>query len=274
MGHEVNRVLSKYGIKTAIIDPHESKEDDLTENYIVGRTTSKTPAAAGIEHAAGILAGTNDDGHNLGILLNARYFNRNLFTIVRQNRHENEVAFRATEVDMTMQPTLVAARKILFLLIAPLLKTFFRYLLENEPGRQQKMEAVIHKLREKVGHQVPHLVTVDFTREKSKAVIELLDQGKKVFLGDLIKDPRGREKKLDLVTFVIKSAEQDIVLPPEKYEIQENDQLLFCGTGLAHRLFNATINSEYKLFYIQNGVYMPRSHLAKWVIKKMDKIGM
>jgi Trk K+ transport system NAD-binding subunit len=274
MGHEVNRVLSKYGIKTAIIDPHESKEDDLTENYIVGRTTSKTLAAAGIEHAAGILAGTNDDGHNLGILLNARYFNRNLFTIVRQNRHENEVAFRATEVDMTMQPTLVAARKILFLLIAPLLKTFFRYLLENEPGRQQKMEAVIHKLREKVGHQVPHLVTVDFTREKSKAVIELLDQGKKVFLGDLIKDPRGREKKLDLVTFVIKSAEQDIVLPPEKYEIQENDQLLFCGTGLAHRLFNATINSEYKLFYIQNGVYMPRSHLAKWVIKKMDKIGM
>ena len=274
MGHEVNRVLSKYGIKTAIIDPHDSKEDDQTENYIVGRTTSKTLAAAGIEHAAGILAGTNDDGHNLGILLNARYFNRNLFTIVRQNRHENEVAFLATEVDMTMQPTLVAARKILFLLIAPLLKTFFRYLLENKPGRQQKMEATIHKLREKVGHQVPHLVTVDFTREKSKAVIELLDQGKKVFLGDLIKDPRGREKKLDLVTFVIKSAEQDIVLPPEKYEIQENDQLLFCGTGLAHRLFNATINSEYKLFYIQNGVYMPRSHLAKWVIKKMDKIGV
>jgi len=274
MGHEINRVLGKYGIKTAVIDPHDSKEEEEIDRYIVGRTTSKTLAAAGIENAVGILAGTNDDGHNLGILLNARYFNRNLFTIVRQNRHENEVAFSATEVDMTMQPTLVAARKILFLLIAPLLKTFNRYLLEDKPGRQQEMEVVIHKLRKKVGNQKPHLVTVDFTREKSKAVIELLDQGKKVYLGDLIKDPRGREHKLDLVVFVIKSAEQEIVLPLETYEIQENDQLLFCGTGLAHRLFNATINSEYKLFYIQNGVYMPRSHLAKWVIKKMDKKDM
>jgi len=274
MGHEVNRVLSKYGIKTAVIDPHDSKEEEQIDRYIVGRTTSKTLAAAGIENAAGILAGTNDDGHNLGILLNARYFNRDLFTIVRQNRHENEVAFRATEVDMTMQPTLVAARKILFLLIAPLLKTFNRYLLEDIPGRQEKMEAVIHSLREKVGHQRPHLVTIDFTREKSKAVIELLDQGKKVLLSDLIKDPRGREHKLDLVVFVIKSSEQEIVLPPDSYEIQENDQLLFCGTGLAHRLFNATINSEYKLFYIQHGVYKPRSYLARWLVKKMDKVGV
>ncbi len=274
MGHEVNRVLSKYGIKTAVIDPHDAIEDEQINQYIVGRTTSKTLDAAGIKDAAGILAGTDDDGHNLGILLNARYFNRNLFTIVRQNRHENEVAFRATEVDMTMQPTLVAARKILFLLIAPLLKTFNRYLLEDIPGRQQEMEAVIHSLREKVGHQKPHLVTIDFTREKSKAVIELLDQGEKVLLGDLIKDPRGREQELDLVIFVIKSAEQKIVLPPDSYEIQENDQLLFCGTGLAHRLFNATINSEYKLFYIQHGVYKPRSYLARWVVKKMNKVGV
>ena len=274
MGHEVNRVLSKYGIKTAVIDPHDSKEDEPIDRYIVGRTTAKTLSQAGIENAVGILSGTDDDGHNLGILLNARYFNKNLFTIVRQNRHENEIAFRATEVDMVMQPTLVAARKILFILIAPLLKSFFRYLLENKPGRKEKMESVIHHLRTKVGDETPHLITIDFTREKSKAVIQYLDNNEKVILGDLIRDPRGREKKLDLVVFVIKSGEQETILPSDNYEIQENDQLLFCGTGLAHRLFNATINSEYKLFYIKNGVYKPRSHLAKWMVKKMNKVGV
>jgi Trk K+ transport system NAD-binding subunit len=272
MGHEVNRVFSKYGIKTAVIDPHDSKEEEHIDRYIVGRTTSKTLAKAGIENAVGILSGTDDDGHNLGILLNARYFNKNLFTIVRQNRHENEVAFRATEVDMVMQPTLVAARKILFILIAPLLKTFFRYLLEDKPGRQEKMESIIHRLREKVGTEVPHLVTVNFTRDKSQAVIQMLDEGKTVCLGDLIRDPRARGQKLDLVVFVIKSADQEIVLPPDSYQIQENDQLLFCGTGLAHRLFNATTNSEYKLFYVQKGVYKPRSYLAKWLIKKMNRV--
>ncbi len=274
MGHEVNRVLSKYGIKTAVIDPHDSKEEEHIDRYIVGRTTANTLAKAGIEEAVGILSGTDDDGHNLGILLNARYFNKHLFTIVRQNRHENEVAFRATEVDMIMQPTLVSARKILFILIAPLLKTFFRYLLEIEPGRKEEMESIIQRLREKVGNQKPYLVTVNFTREKSRAVIQLLDQGEKVYLNDLILDPRGRDHKLDLVVFVIKSGDQEIVLPPNNYEIQENDQILFCGTELAQRLFNATINSEYKLFYIQHGVYKPRSYFAKWLIKKMNKVGV
>ncbi len=271
MGHEVNRVLSKYGIKTAVIDPHDTKEEEHIERYIVGRTTSKTLSQAGIEDAVGIISGTDDDGHNLGILLNARYFNKELFTIVRQNKHENEIAFRATEVDMIMQPTLVAARKILFLLIAPLLKPFFYYLLENKPGRQEEMEKVINCLRRKVGNRVPHLVTVHFTRDKSKGVLQLLDEGKKITIGELIRDPRAREISLDLVVFVIQSGDQKIVLPPEDYEIQENDQILFCGTGLACRLFNATINSEYKLYYIQHGLYKPRSHIANWMITKLNK---
>ncbi|MCK5829470.1 MAG: NAD-binding protein [Methylococcales bacterium] len=274
MGHEINRVFNKSGIKTVVIDPHTPSEEDQVDKYIIGRTTTKTLAEAGIENAVGILSGTNDDGHNLGILLNARYFNTRLFTIVRQNLHENEIAFRETDVDMIMQPTLVAARKILFILIAPLLKTFFRYLLENKPGRKEEMEIIIHRLRAKIGNQQPHLVTVNFTRKNSTAVIDLLDKDECVYLHHLTMDPRDRDKRLDLVVFVIKSGEHEIVLPPDNYEIQENDQLLFCGTSLSHRLFNATINSEYKLFYIQKGVYKPRSYLARWVTKKMNKIGI
>ncbi|KAF3984470.1 MAG: potassium transporter [Methylococcales symbiont of Hymedesmia sp. n. MRB-2018] len=268
MGQEVNRVLCRYGIKTAVIDPHDCEESAYIDRYIMGRTTTITLNGAGVEDAVGILSGTNNDGHNLGILLNAGRLNRNLFTIVRQNRHENEIAFRATNVDMIMQPTLVAARKVLFILIAPLLKTFFRYLLENKPGRKGEMEAVIRDLSDKVGKQAPHLVTVDFTWQKSKAVMLLLKNGEKVLLGDLIKDPRARDKNLDLVVFVIKTSDMEIVLPSSHYPVKENDQLLFCGTALAHRLFNATINSEYKLHYVRNGEYAPRSYLMKWIIRK------
>ena len=130
------------------------------------------------------------------------------------------------------------------------------------------MESVIRELSSKIGKQTPHLVTVDFTWEKSKAVLGLLEKGEKVFLGDLIKDPRARDKNLDLVIFVIKTGGEPLPLPPDDYQIKENDQLLFCGTALAGRLFNATINSEYKLHYIQNGEYPPRSYLMKWMIRK------
>ncbi len=274
MGHEVNKVLTRYGIKTSVIDPNDSQDQEHIDRYIVGHTTARTLEKAGIHEAVGILSGTDDDGHNLGILLNARYFNRNLFTIVRQNRHENEVAFHATNVDMIMQPTLVAARKILFLLIAPLLKSFFKYLLDDQPGRQELMEAIIQELREKVGTRPPHLVTVHFTRETSSALIDLLDEGQTVTLGDLIKDPRDRNRVLDLVPFVIKSGQEETILPTESYEINEGDELLFCGTALAQRLFNATINSEYKLFYIKHGVYKPRSYIVRWWVKKMNRVGV
>ncbi len=268
MGQEVNEVLCEYGIKTSVIDPNDTLDTEGVERYVMGRTTTNTLTQAGIKDAVGLISGTDNDGHNLGILLNARRLNQHLFTIVRQNGHENEIAFRAIEVDLIMQPTLVAARKILFILIAPLLKSFFKYLLASKPGREEEMEAVIRELSEKVGNQPPHLVTVDFTWEKSGAVMSVLDRGETVLLGDLIRDPRARDQRLDLVVLVIKTEDKETILPANNYQIKEHDQLLFCGTALAHRLFNATINSEYKLHYVQSGVYIPRSYLVKWIIRK------
>ncbi len=268
MGHEVNHVLAKNNIKTAVIDPHENKDEKYVDRYIVSRSTAKTLIDAGIREAVGILAGTDDDGHNLGILLNARTLNPKLFSIVRQNRHINEVAFNSAQFDMIMQPSLVTARRILFLLIAPLLKPFFQYLLENKPGRADKMDRVIDSLREKVGSNKPNLVTIVFNEENSKAVMQTLQQGKRVLLGDLLKNPDDRERMLDLVVFVIKSGERIHVLPDADYAIKAGDQLLYCGSLLAKRLFNATINNEYKLYYVQTGIFLPRSYVAQWYHKK------
>ena len=266
MGYEINRVLSQYGVTATIIDPHACKSKQ-SSHYIVGRTTSKTLAKAKIEDAVGILAGTNDDGHNLGILLNARHFNPNLFTIVRQNRHQNEVAFEAGNTNIIMQPTLVTARKILFLLIAPLLKPFFFYLLENKEGRTEEMQWVIERLKNTIGDKTPYLITINFTRENSKAVIQWLDKGEDVYLGDLLKHPDNRNNLLELVVFIIKSKDEFVVLPKDDYKIKKGDQILFCGTKRAQCLFNATINNEYKLFYTQKGTFMPRS----WVAQKIKK---
>ncbi|MGR9046200.1 MAG: potassium channel family protein [Gammaproteobacteria bacterium] len=274
MGNEVNRVLVKHGINTTVIDSKEIADKDNLGNYIVGRTTAKTLARAGIEDAVGILAGTDDDGYNLGILLNARYLKPDLFTLVRQNRHENKIAFEASKIDMVMQPTLVTARRILFLLIAPLLKSFFKYLLQNEPGRNEEMEAVIKMLEKKVGNKMPHLVTVHITEERSQAVIRCLEEGRPVLLGDLIKHPDNIERELDMMVFVVKSGDEIIVLPGKEYKIKAGDHLLCCGTALAGRLFNATLNNQYKLFYVQNGAILPRGYFMQWYVKRKNKRGI
>lgn len=274
MGHEMNRVIAKQNLETAVIDTHEEFKSDQAGKYVVGRTNAKTLVEAGIKEAKGILAVNDDDGHNLSILLNARNLNPELFTIVRQNRHQNEVAFTSANVDFIMQPSLVTARRILFIVIAPLLKPFFKYLLDGQPGRDQVLIDVTNRLKETVGTSKPHIVTIDFTPEKTSAVIKWLERGKDVLLGELMKHPGDRTCNLNMVAFVLKSGDKITVLPDENCKIREGDQLLYCGTHSAKRLFNATANSEYKLFYIQNGVYMPRSYLAQWYIKKSGKVGI
>lgn len=271
MGMEANHVLSENGVKTAVIDPNSRKKEEEIETYIEGGVNAKTLMQAGIESAVGILAAANDDGQNLSVLLNARSLNPNLFTIVRQNSHQNELAFAKAEADMIMQPTLVSARKILLLLIAPLLKHFFRYLLAKEEGRDEVIKKVIKTLRKKIGHKKPLLVTIDFTREKSRAVIECLDQGLDVLLGDLTTDPRAREQELELLVFVIQSEGKQTILPSKDHKIKEGDQLLFCGTANAKQLFKATIQNEYTLHYLRTGRFKPTSYFTQWYARRFYK---
>ncbi len=272
MGMEANLILTLNGVKTAVIDPHSRKKEEEIETYIEGGVNAKTLMQAGIENAVGLLAAANDDGQNLSVLLNARSLNPNLFTIVRQNSHQNELAFAKADADMIMQPTLVSARKILLILIAPLLKHFFRYLLAKEVGRDDIIRQVINTLRKKIGHKKPLLVTIDFTREKSSAVIQCLDQGQDVLLGDIIADPQDSKQDLELVVFVIQSAGQVLVLPPRNHKIQEGDQLLFCGTTYARQILKATLNNEYTLHYLRTGKFKPSSYFAQWYARKFKEV--
>ncbi|MDF1583957.1 MAG: NAD-binding protein [Methyloprofundus sp.] len=270
MGLEANRVLTKNGIKTAVIDPHSRRKEEEIDTYVIGHVNAKTLSQAGIHEAVGLLAADADDGHNLGALLNARCLNKKLFTIVRQNSHENGVAFSVANADMIMQPTLVTARKILLLLIAPLLKPFFRYLLLKEPGREQVLNDLLVLLREKIGDTKPSLATIDFTAEKSSAVIQALEAGEEVLLGHIIADPRNRDVELDLVPFVIKSCGKELVLPPKDYKILEGDQLLFCGTATSKELLKSAINSEYTLYYLRTGRYKPMGYFMQWYDRRFN----
>ncbi|MDO8844557.1 TrkA family potassium uptake protein [Methylicorpusculum sp.] len=268
MGHEVNRVLTLHGIDTTVIDPHEATGSESPAQYIVGRTTAKTLVKARVDQAVGILAGTDDDGHNLGILLNARNLNPGLFSLVRQNRHENRLAFAAANIDLIMQPTMVTSRRILFLLIAPLLKPFFAYLVADEPDRQQELLAVIQRLNDKIGVRQPHLQTIFINENSSHAALKYLADGNSLRLGHLIRHPDDLTKQLPIVVLIIKSGDTLIPLPSDDYQLKSGDQLLLCGTQSAVRLLNATLNNEYTLAFVQSGQILPRGYVMQWFARR------
>ena len=80
-GRECVRALRKQGLDVTIIDPTAAAEDGL--NAVRGVGTEAGPLrAAGIEHSAGIVAGTDDDVTNLSIVVTARQLKRDLFTVI------------------------------------------------------------------------------------------------------------------------------------------------------------------------------------------------
>jgi hypothetical protein len=171
-----------------------------------------------------------------------------------------------------MQPTLVSARRVLFLLTAPLLKTFFEHVRQGYPGAAGNyVQDVVDRLRERVGGVRPRLWTVEIREETASAVMQLARQGEKVALGDLLRDPMKRETCLACVPLVVRSEQDTVVLPQMSYLVNAGDQILFCGTNPAYRLLDATLNNEYTLRYLVTGVDAPRGFVMQWVWRKMLK---
>ena len=129
MGQWFRKYMTDQGIRSIVIDPDIDIDGVTGPGKIIhAHADRSTLKEAGIEHVAGIVAGTANDSDNLSILLSAEALNPDAFTIVRQNDHENQIAFDAAKVDLTLQSSLTTARRILKFLISPLIQTLIDYL--------------------------------------------------------------------------------------------------------------------------------------------------
>jgi len=266
MGHWIRESLEALGISTVVIEPELDEKTVDATNFIVARASQQSLRAAGIERAAGIVAGTDNDAYNVSILLNAKALNPDIFLVVRQNHHRNEVLFNAAQADLVMQPTLVGARRILFLLTAPLLKALFERMRESQLSSDDDfVHHVLNDLRNNVGDTRPLLWTVDVSRETAPALVDLVEDGWSVSLEELLRDPADRDKRLPCVPLVMESDGEVTVMPVMSTPVKPCDQILFCGAHRVPRLLDATLNNEYTLRYLISGVDETRSVALRWV---------
>ena len=270
MGRRIREALEAQGVSTIVIDPHAEGEDDPPPGRIVGLANQKNLVAAGIAEAAGIVAGSDNDSDNLSILLNARAMNPEIFCVVRQNLYRDQIVFQAAKANLIMMPSLVAARRILFLLTAPMLKTLFETLRAGDAADDGvPVGAVIARLEAAVGGMQPRLWTVDTEKMADSALLRFIAAGRSVRLADLIADPGDRGRRLAVLPIVHRSGGQTQVLPDLSTAILPGDQILFCGSSGAYRLLDATMHCEYTLDYLISGLDAPRGWLMRWLTGKL-----
>ncbi|MDH3672772.1 MAG: NAD-binding protein [Gammaproteobacteria bacterium] len=267
MGQSLRNVLLARGVRTMVIDPDmEGAEDIPEEDKVWGYANANTLRKAKVLEAAGVVAATDSDPDNLGILISARSLNPNVCTIVRQSHHENELAFRAADADLIMQPSLITARDILFALISPLIQTLLDHLREHH---ETVLDNVTHRIETTLGGQPPHLWTVKICDANAPAVTVLRKQRCTVTIGDIMRDPMHRERSLACVPLVLARRQANVVMPDPSQALRARDEVLFCGTRYAERQVGATLKNEYTLQYLVSGMQESRGYIMKWFARRI-----
>jgi len=267
-GHAVNEKLITAGIATTIV---EATPENVAapHNVIKGRgTEASTLKDAGILSATGIVSGTDDDANNLSIILTARELNKDLFTVARQNRQQNEALFRAADLDLLMQRGSVIAHKIYAFIRTPLLNDF---LYRAQQHDNDWANTLVSRISGVVTEEVPHIWQLEVGSKTTPAFHGACQHGS-ILLRDLRRDPRNREQYLAAVPLLLKRGDEEKLLPMDDTEIKSGDQLLFCGRIEADRQMEWSTGNCDVLAYVLTGEEHPSTYLGKWLRRKHNKL--
>ncbi|MBU1192917.1 MAG: NAD-binding protein [Gammaproteobacteria bacterium] len=264
-GKAVRKHLSIEGVQTSTIeaDPSGTRPP---EGAIIGRgTEAVTLREARIESAAGVIAGTDDDTNNLSILMTAKDLNPDLFTVVRQNQRSNDALFAAARANLIMQPSTIIARRILSLIITPLLADFLKLARERD---EEWANILVSRVTGALTDSAPQTWTLNIDAVKSPAVIMLLNEGTSINISQITTDPNDSSRQLPCVPLLLKRGNHLELLPEMETLIQDRDQLLFCGIDAARLAMKTTLRNFNVLSYVLTGVDRPSGYVWRWLTRK------
>ena len=263
------------------------------EGVVVGRgTEAATLEEAGIREAVGIVAGTDDDGNNLSILMTARQLNKDLFTVVRQNSRTNDAIFEKIEADLIMRRGSIIAHKIFALIQSPLLDAFLKLARQQDNAwANQLISRLVAVLKDEppdsavqdesarsggpdttsdsnAVDEPPVTWEIDVTMADAPAVYEVVADGQPVRIQDLYRDPRYRTERLCCLPLLLRRDAEDILLPDDLVELQEGDRILFAGQARARGMMDWIRGNRNVLGYILTGEEHPSGYLWRLFSRK------
>lgn len=222
----VRRQLGFLGLEVlTVADPGHAGEDDreITTGPLLDANTLRK---AGIEQAEGIVITVADDTLALAVTMLAREMRPGIFTVVRQSEQRNTPLFDALGPDLATLSGYVVAAEVLRIVRAPLLSYFLGLARHQD---ELWAAALLSRLRERIGDQIPDSWTLGIGQREAPAVMRLLERGLPVRVGDLMRSPAGWDHALEAVPLLLQRRRGKVLLPAEEENLEVGDQLLICG---------------------------------------------
>lgn len=257
-GQALGSRLQQTGIRLTIIDP---KAEGADRSIPGDGTEAATLRQAGIEHASGIIAGSDNDINNLSIAVTASELNPQLFVVARQNHTANSALFDAYDANFTMVPSHIVAQEAIAILSAPLLARFLERLRNADESWSQSLG---ERLQALCSPLTPAIWDIRLNISEAPGAYRALMRGKDFRLGDILRDGSERERALPILPLLLERGENIIVLPDEHYKLQAGDQLLLASSLATQRNLTCTLRNENELAYVLDG-----EESSSWLWRKL-----
>lgn len=262
-GRAVRRYLEYEGISTVVIEPNP---EQAPEGAVIGRgTEAVTLREAGIDKAAGLVAGADRDINNLSIVMTAKHLNPDLYVVARQNRRSNDPVFEAAPIDLVMQSSRIIVWRLLPLLMTPLLGRFLRLLRHHD---EDWAGVILDRLRPLCEGVTPLTWSITLDQEQAPAVIAALQRGRQLELHQLLSDPLDRDCRLPVEALLLMRGDKEYPLPEPEHVLESGDQLLLCGVPETVSRIEWGLSNPKVLDYLISGVERPESLLLEWLNRR------
>lgn len=249
-GKALRRHLNFEGVESRVIDNNPNLTRPPPGSVIGRATEADALTEAEIQKAVGIIAATDDDPDNLSIVITARQLNPDLFVVARQNLRKNRTIFEAAQLDVIMQPSMILARRILALIMTPLLSEFLDHTRMHD---ESWANVLVSRISGVLTDSAPESWALAINERESPAVTALIRDGVKPTVGELCTDPHNRDRLLGCVPLLLARGEVSTLLPENDHVLQQSDRLLFFGVEEAMDDMLWTVSNINVLTYVRTG---------------------
>lgn len=265
-GHAIARALDGSKVSWKAIDPEAVEESE--GRLLTSDNSESALREAGIEKAAVLVVGTDNDATNLGIVTLARRVNPGLFVVVRQNHVADKVLIETANADLRFVQSEVMVHESLQILKTPLLGRFISRVRAQGGGFASK---TIQLIQERVGSGAPRAWTfVCDVMQPGMFGAFFQGTGQPLSVGHIARDPGNPQLKLDAVCLMLDRKGEQMLLPAPDIALKPGDQLLFVGAEDALRSQQRYLQEPGTVHFVRTGREPPRGWAFRYVRRWLD----
>ncbi len=259
------------GVELVLVDENE-KQLKGYEHTVHGRPAEEeTLEKAGIEGAAGLVAGTDNDINNLSTIMTARDMHPGLFVIARQDHKHHGELFENSGADVVAERHDIVARAMLTSLTTPLLDLFLQEMFRQDDAWSQR---VIQRFQAWDIRESPDFWVVELGQGEGQALVEVETFGVQVTGAILEVDPRERAQRLPCTALLLQRLSGEVeFLPDQHVPLMEGDRILYAGRPEARPWTRWLLSDALSLYYAATGHSLPRSWLGRLWLRHKQAAG-